>query len=187
MDIAHAQNVGVNMADFEKINYIDKGLKKYEVDILTLGLCDIFFRASFVEEKSKVKGIFDCRGYEKLSDVEKISAETGFHLFASMAKNALQAEKHCMFSENFEMREENCFVDLEKVDMKFLYLRDNGKKNFKDKMLKLMCVVLEKVDVNERDLFQRAMDVVGNSKGGFKPMIGHIEALEREALQDLRK
>lgn len=167
------------MAGYEKINYLDKGIKKYERDILTLGLCDSFLPVSFVEDRNMIKGIYDCRNYEKLCDIDRLRCDECLGIMINLINNAVQTERHCIFAEDVDYRIENCFVSRENGDVKFLFIRDSNRISFKEKMLRIMDYMSENLSEKEREVFRKAAAMAEQTESS-RAIAGFLESLRRE-------
>ena len=101
---------------FEKSEATD-----YVLEILSLGICSLFFPMSFVQEQGKLTGCCETEGFRCLTSFTELGTGDILHIASAILRGAGQAEERYIFSELYQIEPCCVYVDKTFVQVKLVF------------------------------------------------------------------
>ncbi len=169
------------MNSYLTARYAKEEIPDYIVELLSLGLCDLFLPAGFVEEDGTLTCMYKTEGFRPLSSVLELSTEEIFSVAISLLHGVYQCEKHGIFSENFAVNVDCIFVDKGFDRIKMIYRKEVGAgTDFSKKLAALMRMLREKGAPSGEGYIDSAAEFLASDEYGYKAQLHHLENLRRE-------
>lgn len=155
-------------------------VKEYAVEILTLGLCDLFFREQFISERDYLIGSCQTEGYLCLASFRHLKTDEILQIMTGLLHGVYQAEKHYLFAEEFQLSQELIFVAPDFSRLKVLFVPDFEGISLKRKLMRLLTEFREKSTSQAAGYIENALDFMEQDEYGYKSILHHFENLRRE-------
>lgn len=169
------------MEAYIEIEYGAEKVEEYVTEILTLGVCSLFFKASFVSKGDKLSAFYDREGYRRLASISRLTTEEAFSIVLAVMKGVHQCEKHCIFAGQFQIDTECMFVDPQCAEVKLIYMPADKEQTLTQKTEGLLLHLREMCSEEANQYIDSALHLIKTEDYGYKALLYQIEKLRREA------
>ncbi len=162
------------------MKYDKSQMGEYMIELLTLGVCDLFLRAGFVEEEGHLLASYQTEGFRPLSSVAEISTGEIFNVILRLYRGIYQCEKHCLFAELFQTDPAWIFTDQDYSRVKMVFSPSQERLPLAEQMVRVIEFLREKTKEEGRGYADRACELILHNEYGYRALIHHLENLQRE-------
>ena len=168
--------------------FYEKGeMEEYVSEILTLGLCDLFFCGSFLEKDGGRLGCYKTEGFHLLSSVTEMDTGDVLLAAAGILRGIRQAEQRYICPELYRIDEETVFTDRGISQIKLIFRIDTEKQPAERKLSEYLRCLRKKSRPEGLAYVDAAVELVEKEEFGYRAAIRRLEELRREVyLCDVR-
>lgn len=168
------------MNRYLEIKYEASEIAEYIVELLSLGLCDLFLPAGFVDTQYGIVGTYQTEGFRPLASVAEFSTEEILSVAIRLLHGAYQSEKHCIFAGHFRISADCLFVDQGFQQVRMVFRRDASDCTFCEKLAELLETMQEKGCAEGATYIDHAAVFLRTNRYGYKAQLSYLENLRRE-------
>ncbi len=168
------------MSSYITVKYEKCKMKEYITELLTMGLCDLFLQAGFVEDGEQLIGHYRTDGYRSLDSVSEITAEESLSVMIQLFRGIYQCEKHCLFENLFRLDPCRLFVNEDFSKVKTVFIPEEEEKPLTEKLADVISFLGEKGTEESAGYTERARNLILKDEYGYKAQVHHLENLRRE-------
>lgn len=163
-----------------EIRYEQHKLKSYVEDLLSLGACRLFLPAAFITEEDGILASYKTDGFKALSDFLQISTEGVFSIAIALVAGIRDAERHYIFSEDFEIAMESIYVNRQFSQVKMVFLPTENNVPPEEKLIRLLTALKDIVPDEGAPYLDDAIGFAERDGFGCKGLLHHLESLRKE-------
>ncbi|MGN0659307.1 MAG: hypothetical protein ACI4LA_06840 [Emergencia sp.] len=163
-----------------EMRYNAEELEEYVVDILTMGLSQMFLPAGFVREENILIASFRTEGYRPLSAIVEMHTEDVLKAALSLLQGAGQGEKVYLLPEYYEVRSDCIFVDKGFDRVRMIFVPSETPLSFSEKLADLLDDLKERSHEEGRRYVEDAAEYVRRHPWSSRSVRHHLETLRRE-------
>ncbi len=161
--------------------FYEKGeMEEYVSEILTLGLCDLFFCGSFLEKDGGRLGCYKTEGFHLLSSMTEMDTGDVLLAAAGILRGIRQAEQRYLRPELYRIDEETVFADRGISQIKLIFRIDTEKQPAERKLAEYLRCLRKKSRPEGLAYVDEAVDLVEKEEFGYRAAIRRLEELRRE-------
>lgn len=169
------------MNEYIEVEYRKEELEEYVIELLTMGICSLFFRGSFICNRDVLTAAYLSDGYRRLDTLKQISAVDALSVAASLFMGAHQCEKHYIFADAFMVESACVYVKKDFSDVRLLYMPAKIVKSMTEKTADLLLYLADKCSSEGASYLQRASEMIREDRYGYKSVLHQLERLRQEA------
>ena len=160
---------------FEKSEATD-----YVLEILSLGICSLFFPMSFVQERGKLTGCCETEGFRCLTSFTELGTGDILHIASAILRGAGQAEERYIFSELYQIEPCCVYVDKTFVQVKLVFQPARQQKTTAEQTAQLLRYMGKRCGVEGAVYAENAAEIVQSDGYGLRSRLHRLENLRRE-------
>lgn len=165
-----------------EIRYDKHELKCYVEDLLSLGVCRLFLPAAFITEERGILASYKADGFKKLAGFSQISTEAVFGIVIALVEGVRDAERHYIFSQDFEISMGNVYVNRQFSQVKMVFLPTEKDVPLEEKLVSLLAALKGVVPDEGAAYLDDAIDFIGKGGFGCQGLLHHLGSLRKEVL-----
>lgn len=169
------------MNEYIEIDYRREELREYVMELLTLGICSLFLRGSFVSKGDIVTAAYLSEGYRPLDSLKHISTVDALSVVTALFAGAHQCEKHYIYADEFELDSGCIYVKKDFSDVRVIYIPAKNRTSMTEKSAALLQNLAEKCTREGAAYLKKASDMIREDEYGCKSVLHLLEKLGREA------
>lgn len=162
------------------MEYSKTQIDEYVAELLTLGICDLFFKTVFVEQEDKIMLNCQTEGFKSLDSMSELSTEEILSVAVSLLHGFYQSESHFLFTELFSLHPRWIFTDRSFSQIKMIFVPAEKKEPFPLKMDQLLKELKSKCHGEGTGYIDSACNFILEDEYGYKSLIHQLENLRRE-------
>ena len=169
------------MNEYIEIKYAAEKVAEYVTELLTLGVCPLFLKASFISSGESLSASYQSEGFRPLTLLSTLSAEEALSIVLAVMQGVHQCEKHYIFAGQFEINTQCIFVDPLFSKVKLVYRPAEKEQTLLQKMELLLKELQKQCSEEGTSYLDSALSVFRNDDYGYKSLLHQLEKLRREA------
>jgi len=162
------------------VMYRKEELPFYIKEILALDICKVFLEVGFVDTGDQLVANYRTEGFCSLQNLSEMRTEDILSVAIELLHGIYQSEKHCIFSELYQIEPRLIFTDRTFGRVKMIFRSDPEKRPASEKLSELLHYLQKKGSEEGATYIENAAEVVRKEEYGYKAVVHHLENLRRE-------
>lgn len=169
------------MNEYIEIEYRKSEVQEYVIELLTLGICNLFLKGSFINSWDVLTASYQCEGYRRLDTMEWISAEDALSVVTALYMGVHQCGQYYIPDDSFEVESRYIYIRKDFSDVKVLYMPAQIGSSIAEKIADLLLHLADKCSQEGAVYLRKCSEIVREDRYGYKSVLHQLEKLRQEA------